>query len=399
MKAAAIVLSGGFGGRGSHVAETTVYWMENKQWMFMHLYKGARWFLSGCGGPSVHRGELHNAHVIDLLRERFQSGETAVAEEAPAVADPMNDLDDVLEEKPIETKKPKINRKKFNMNIPVCLTMPKRPPCAGVEQDEVVNVHVLVHSGGHRAMFLRMDSIDWLLAYAADEQHYQGIPRAPPPERPAVADEPYTISWDFDDDVWVAVILSGDEQGATKCFRTEALHKSKWNSLLQDPSAAQWLDAKDTRWSKSCFRSRRAATKELARLWCVATLQGEREKFEKSELFNPTAKSRSPEVAMLWSGRAAMQDPIARSRSPHSACSTTESESAVAASEPRKAVPSSQTVLHGFFESAVAVKTVKREHTAVAETIVKAEPRERPTCKPAVAVPQPTIAVYSSDDE
>ena len=76
--------------------------------------------------------------------------------------------------------------------------MPKRPPCAGVEQGEVVDVHVLMHPGGHRAMYLRMDSIDWLLAYAADEQHYQGIPRAPPPEEPAVADEPYTIRWDFD---------------------------------------------------------------------------------------------------------------------------------------------------------------------------------------------------------
>ena len=70
-----------------------------------------------------------------------------------------------------------------------------------------------------------------------------------------------------------------------------------------------------------------------------------------------------------------------------------------------------QTSLEGFFEpavavsvvklehTAVAVSTVEREHTAVAETNVKAEPRESPTCKPAVAVPQPIVTVYSSDEE
>ena len=198
------------------------------------------------------------------------------------------------------------------MNVPVCLTMPKRPPCTGVEQDKVVHVHVLVHSGGHRAMFLRMDSIDWLLAYAADERYYQGISRAPPPEEPAVADEPYTIRWDFDAFAWVAEILSGDARGETQCFRTEALHKSQWYYLLKDPSAAQWCDANDTRWSKSSFRNRRAATKEIARLWCIATTQGERGEFEKSELFNPNATDR-------WIRQAVMQGPRARSRSPRSA--------------------------------------------------------------------------------
>ena len=113
MKAAAIVLSGGFGGTCSHVAETVLYEMDGEQWRFVHLHKGARWFLNGCSGPKAVTGDFPAVNVIGLLRERFQSGETAVAEAAPAVADPMNDLDDVLEEKPIETKKPKINRNKL----------------------------------------------------------------------------------------------------------------------------------------------------------------------------------------------------------------------------------------------------------------------------------------------
>ena len=142
--------------------------------------------------------------MLDLLRERYFGKETAVAEpirgapavadppavegQASAVADPMNDLDDVGPEvKPIQKTR---HRKRLTGNVPVCLTMPKRPPCTGAEQDDVVQVHVPLHPGGHRSMFLRMDNIDWLLAYGADEHHFQGIERAPPHEEPAVADEP-----------------------------------------------------------------------------------------------------------------------------------------------------------------------------------------------------------------
>ena len=56
MKAAAIVLSGGFGGTCSHVAETVLYRMDGEQWRFVHLHKGARWFLNGCSGPKAVRG-------------------------------------------------------------------------------------------------------------------------------------------------------------------------------------------------------------------------------------------------------------------------------------------------------------------------------------------------------
>ena len=206
----------------------------------------------------------------------------------------------------------------FQMNLPVCLTMPKRPPCTGVEQDEVVHVHVIVHSGGHRSLFVRMDSIDWLLAYAADELYYQGISRPPPPGEPAVADKPFIVHWDFDASAWVAEILSGTAKGATQCFSPERLHKSQWYQLLKNPDAAQWLDVKDTRWSNSSFTSRRAAAKEIARLWCIATTQGERGEFEKSQLFNPNAtRDREPEADMQ--GQADMQGPHARSRSPRSA--------------------------------------------------------------------------------
>ena len=112
MQGAAIVLRGGFGGMRQHVAQTILYEMDGKQWRFVQVHKRAAWFVNGCSGPKADKGDLPAVHVIGLLRERYFEGQTAVAAEAPAVADPMNDLDDVLEENPIQTKKPNITGKK-----------------------------------------------------------------------------------------------------------------------------------------------------------------------------------------------------------------------------------------------------------------------------------------------
>ena len=91
MKAAAIVLNGGLGGKSSHVAQTILYDMDGQQWRFVHLHKHARWFLEGCAGTNAIKGRLAAVHVLDLLRERYFGKESAVAEPIrgePAVADP-----------------------------------------------------------------------------------------------------------------------------------------------------------------------------------------------------------------------------------------------------------------------------------------------------------------------
>ena len=41
MKAAAIVLNGGFGGKSSHVAQAILYDMDGQQWRLLHLHKHA----------------------------------------------------------------------------------------------------------------------------------------------------------------------------------------------------------------------------------------------------------------------------------------------------------------------------------------------------------------------
>ena len=126
MKAAAIVISGGYGGKHTHVAQTVLYDMNGKQWRFVHLHKAARWFLQGCGGPSALKGELGAVQVLELLRAKYFGWEAADAEEAPAVAeeapavkeeapaaaDPMDDLDDVLAEQPVRPEQTKIKKLK-----------------------------------------------------------------------------------------------------------------------------------------------------------------------------------------------------------------------------------------------------------------------------------------------
>ena len=121
MQAAAIVLRGGFGGMRQQVAQTILYEMDGKQWRFVQVHKRAGWIVNGCSGPKADKTDLPAVHVISLLRERYSRAEPAVAEgaEAPAVADPdpMDELDDVPEEK---QKKSNITRKKA-FNEPSCV--------------------------------------------------------------------------------------------------------------------------------------------------------------------------------------------------------------------------------------------------------------------------------------
>ena len=57
------------------------------------------------------------------------------------------------------------------------LVMPKRPPCTGWDPDETITLYVYWKDdyGGRRKIYLRSDAISWLLAYGADELHYQGV--------------------------------------------------------------------------------------------------------------------------------------------------------------------------------------------------------------------------------
>ena len=114
-------------------------------------------------------------------------------------------------------------------------------------------------------LFLRMDCIDWLLAYAADELHFQGVqPASPEPVEelvancPAVAD--LRLEWDFDAKAWEACFVGGPYLGKTQRMTVDELDKDMWRKLKDMGKARGFL-------TQASMIQKKSAVKELLTLW------------------------------------------------------------------------------------------------------------------------------------
>ena len=174
----------------------------------------------------------------------------------------MEDLDDVAE---VEEPKPKARRK---TDTPNAMNMPKRPPCAGEDQGETATIDALFH---RRRLHMRIDGLDWLLSYAADEYHFQNIVRQGEKPSPAVADD-FHIEWEFNKRSWVATVNVGFKAGK-QFFNPDGISLHQWKKLQELSLAKGQL-------SRATVVMRKAAAKEIAKLWCAATHKEEGHMFE-----------------------------------------------------------------------------------------------------------------------
>ena len=276
-----IVVQGGFGGNKETVAPSIFFEMDGAEWIFVHLHKHARWLISAVAGPRATKGDISQVKILDIIRHTFMELNADPCADAPAVAavvDPMDALDDVAE---VDAPKPKATAKVRNIPvIPVALHMPKRPPCAGMDQRETHPIYVLFPKGENRKMYLRSDGLDWLLSYAADEYHFQNVVRQDEKPPPAVADD--IVEWDFNTRAWVVTVDAGPNAG-TQSFSPEDLRPHQWKKLQQ-------LSLVDGVLSKSNWASRKMAARELAKLWCAAARKGDEHTFEQEWLYEASAE-------------------------------------------------------------------------------------------------------------
>ena len=181
----------------------------------------------------------------------------------------MDALDDVAE---VEEPKPKARRVPLG---PLAMSMPKRPPCAGTDQGETFTIHVLIPKGESRKLYMRIDGLDWFLSYAADEFHFQNIVRQAEQPPPAAAED--HIEWEFNKRSWVATVDVGPNAGK-QFFNPDGLQLHQWRKLQQ-------LSLITGNLSRSSFLKRKKAAKEIAKLWCAATREGEGQTFEQEWLY------------------------------------------------------------------------------------------------------------------
>ncbi len=305
-----VSIKGGYNTRGE-AAPTIHYQVGDTTQVFVELDKNVPWFLKGVGGPRTQKGYLKAVEVMQLLRARFSEkleGEpddnAAVAEgqisadaatqsesqETDEYIDPMDAMDamdevaavvaEVVPQK--KAPKPKRRTQDTRRSLVLELEVPTRPRCAGCGKDDKTVICVYRKPNSDKRtnsnLYLRMDCIEWLLAYAADELAFQGVePASPAPTPhqagncPAVAD--LHLEWDFSAKAWEGKFVAGPSVGTTKRMSVKDLDKHKWEKLEHESVVQGYL-------SNATPRERKNAVKEWMTMWCAAIARNESAEFD-----------------------------------------------------------------------------------------------------------------------
>ena len=153
------------------------------------------------------------------------------------------------------------------------MEVPTRPPCTGRDTGNTTVVHVYarpqVEKRGNSNIYLRSDCIEWLLQYAADELHFQGIdPARPDPideqaNCPAVAD--LRLEWDFSAKAWTAKFVAGPLKGAmTRRICLQDLDRDLWYKLKEQSLVEGYFGT-------ATQAQKKQAVKVFMIQWCAAT--------------------------------------------------------------------------------------------------------------------------------
>ena len=258
-----LMITAGYSGRQGMSVPCITYLVGEKEYRFIQLNKNQTWFLKFIGGSKCVKGDLQQVTVMEQLRKLYLESdfdESAVAEDSQD--DPMNSLDMCVE------RKDKVSQKTGLLTV----TMPMRPPCSGADIGKTVDVHLLRKDKAGTRLFMRIDCLDWLLSYAADEFAFGGIVREP---ESAVAEK--SVDWDFNAGLFIAT-APHDGQTAIYKLSPNDLDVNKWN-YVKDKSV---VFCDEEYLSNLSFKTKKEATRQLLLLWCEAVVEGTVNEFLKA---------------------------------------------------------------------------------------------------------------------
>ena len=299
---------------------------------YVLLDKNAQWFLKGAGGDKVQKGDVKAVKIIDTIRENFREACCTTDDVQCTTADDVQCItaDEVVDEgvvdpmdalkvrqicaEPIRngvngsgTKgkrpRPDINKKKgdpsMTRSVMRQLVMPTRPECAASAMQAGDTTLISLWRGPGKAktanngkLYLRIDCLDWLLSYAADELHFQGIvPSMPdaPQSRLANCEEvsDLFVAWDFTAHAWNASFIDGPFKGTTKRVYYYDVTAALWVRLQQRVTAGgNFQGVRDGGWKPSRLwetvtfayasnQQKKAAAKVLVIALCHAVTVGQ----------------------------------------------------------------------------------------------------------------------------
>ena len=324
---------GGFG-VGLHTAASIDFNVgdDAETHTYVLLDKNAQWFLKGAGGDKVQKGDVKAVKIIDTIRENFREACCTTDDVQCTTADDVQCItaDEVVDEgvvdpmdalkvrqicaEPIRngvngsgTKgkrpRPDINKKKgdpsMTRSVMRQLVMPTRPECAASAMQAGDTTLISLWRGPGKAktanngkLYLRIDCLDWLLSYAADELHFQGIvPSMPdaPQSRLANCEEvsDLFVAWDFTAHAWNASFIDGPFKGTTKRVYYYDVTAALWVKLQQRLTAGgNFQGVRDGGWKPSRLwetvtfayasnQQKKAAAKVLVIALCHAVTVGQ----------------------------------------------------------------------------------------------------------------------------
>ena len=302
-----VSVTGGYNTRGEGGIGIE-YQVDGTTHVFVELNKYAPWFVKGVGGARLRKTDLKPIQVMELLRDKYDDAGkgqfSAVAgsqsdsqEPVNEEVDPMHDMDDLVETVAVtkRNRKPRSDptpQRQGRSSIEQ-FEVPTRPPCAAGDTDDKTLVCVYkkarTDNRSRVNLYLRADCIDWLLAYAADELHFQGVAQPTPepiddnaPNCPAVAD--LHLNWNFNAKAWTAKFVAGALKGTTKQMFIRDLDRDVWDKLKSQSLVEDC-------WSAATAPQKKSGLKELMVMWCVATARGDPAAFE-ATMGSPNSKLR-----------------------------------------------------------------------------------------------------------
>ena len=236
---------------------------------FIHLSIRSEWFVKGAGGLSVKKGELQAVSVIDMIRDRLEKIYDSEEEEED---DPMKKLCRELEthnktamaKRSVATAKRSVGLWKKSLIEEI--VVPLRPENVPGKSSAGIKIVVYTPASGQtnfsrRPVYLRVDALDWLLQFAADELFR---PRA---NCAAVAG--LFLQWNCTSKAWQAEFVSGPRKGTKRRFGVCDLTKDRVNKIEK----AGILKSDTTSGMEAHIKLKQQA-RDVMVLWCAAISQG-----------------------------------------------------------------------------------------------------------------------------
>jgi hypothetical protein len=155
------------------------------------------------------------------------------------------------------------------------IQMPLFPTCVSGTNSAMYDCRVWITGKTKKEMYIAIDDLPWLIAYAADEYKCQGVERSIPDEHilpaancPNVPD--FSIVWDFSVSVWCARFVAGP-------------HILKSRKLCPNDVSAALLE--EVKLEKGEKRTKKACAKRLLIMWGNAIVQDIEAQFNQTYSF------------------------------------------------------------------------------------------------------------------